>query len=504
MFCRLALISLLSLFSLPARGDTSEAQATARAFDHIRGDPARLSAFMQAFPKGADLHNHLAGAVYAESYLKWAAEDGLCVSVPQGRILSSKCRPGMQGDVPAGALIGHPDARASLIDALSMRDFVPTEDDRSGHDHFFDTFGRFSTVYPAHEGEILAEALDRAAADHIVYVELMISPGLSDMVEEGARHPLKDDDFTAARNAMAPDLPRLVEIARKETDAMEQRAREVMQCDTPQSHPGCAVTARYLFQTMRIVAPSNVFSQLDAGYELVHSDPRFVGLNIVAPEDDLIAMRDYDLHMRMFHALNVIYPDVKLSLHAGELTPGLVPPEGLRNHIRAAISIAGARRIGHGVDIMWENDATALLHEMAQRKLMVEINLTSNDEILNIRGPGHPFSLYRRAGVPVALSTDDEGVSRGSLTQEYLRAATTWPLSYAELKALSRNGLIYAFIPGKSLWDGGDRMVNICRAPQSFACANFLRTSEKARLQLQLEQNFTAFENYVSHEELFQ
>ncbi len=31
-------------------------------------------------PKGGDLHSHLSGAVYAESFLAWAAGDGACVA----------------------------------------------------------------------------------------------------------------------------------------------------------------------------------------------------------------------------------------------------------------------------------------------------------------------------------------------------------------------------------------------------------------------------------------
>ena len=30
-------------------------------------------------PKGADLHNHLDGAVYAETFIRVGGEDGLCV-----------------------------------------------------------------------------------------------------------------------------------------------------------------------------------------------------------------------------------------------------------------------------------------------------------------------------------------------------------------------------------------------------------------------------------------
>ncbi len=59
---------------------------------------------------------------------------------------------------------------------------------------------------------------------------------------------------------------------------------------------------------------------------------------------------------------------------------------------------------------------------------MVEINLSSNEGILGIRATEHPFPLYRAAHVPVALSTDDEGVSRIDITHEYVRAALDYHL----------------------------------------------------------------------------
>ena len=99
-------------------------------------------------------------------------------------------------------------------------------------------------------------------------------------------------------------------------------------------------------------------------------------------------------------------------MHAGELAPGLVPPEGLTFHIRDSVEIAGAERIGHGVDMMHETNAAGLLDEMAARHVMVEICLTSNEVILGISGRDHPLGTYRRHGVPVALATDDEGVAR--------------------------------------------------------------------------------------------
>jgi hypothetical protein len=85
-------------------------------------------------------------------------------------------------------------------------------------------------------------------------------------------------------------------------------------------------------------------------------------------------------------------------------------------------------------------------------------------------------------GVPVALSTDDEGVSRIDLTREYVRAVETYALTYADLKELVRNSLEYSFLGGGSLWDDGGayaRVVAACRSDVSGAdkpsppCASF-------------------------------
>ena len=52
---------------------------TERYLDTIRTRPAKLRAFLNAMPKGADLHNHLSGAVPTETLIGYAVRDGLCI-----------------------------------------------------------------------------------------------------------------------------------------------------------------------------------------------------------------------------------------------------------------------------------------------------------------------------------------------------------------------------------------------------------------------------------------
>ena len=127
-------------------------------------------------------------------------------------------------------------------------------------------------------------------------------------------------------------------------------------------------------------------------------------------------MADYADHMQIFQFVRGLYPNVQVSMHAGELTLGLVSPEGLCCHVRQAVEVAGTDRIGHGVDVMYEEEPESLLKDMAAKQVLVEINLTSNEDVLGVGGKSHPFPIYRKFGVPVALSTDDEGIERIDLT----------------------------------------------------------------------------------------
>jgi adenosine deaminase len=269
--------------------------------------------------------------------------------------------------------------------------------------------------------------------------------------------------------------------------------------------PACDVEVRYLFYVLRTLPPRQVFAQMALGFAMAEGDPRFVGVNLVAPEDDPVALRDFDQQMRMFQFFHARYPKVRMSLHAGELALNLVPPSEMTHHIRDTVEIAGARRIGHGYSLPFETDAAGLLKEMAAKKIAVEINLTSNAMTPGIAGADHPLSLYRAAHVPVTLSADDEGVFRIDLTNEYVRAVTEQKLGYPDLKEIARNGIEYGFVEGQSLWQDSDyhKPVPVCghiivgeRNPPE-PCMAFLSLNRKAWLQWWLEGLLGMYEDGV-------
>jgi len=508
--------SLLITAVLAAQSPLTPAEArTQRAFEAAKkaGAP-ELYAFLKPFPKGADLHMHLSGAVYAETFLAEAAKQGLCVDPEALKLAPTPCKKPL---VTATDALNDQPLYDKLINAFSMRSYVPFSG-WSGHDQFFATFSRWSPLEKSVAGQWLDEVATRAAAQNEQYLEIMQTPSFGHAASLAYKIGWPADstsNITPATLASLRDklfsagLRDEVPVDRKELADAKVLRNSIENCGpdskpTPSGKdPACYIDIHWLYQILRGFPPQQVFAQTLLGFEVASADPDVVGLNFVMPEDGRISMQDYHLQMQMLDYLHSVYPKVHISLHAGELAQGMVTPDGLTFHIREAIDLGHAERIGHGVDVLYENNPSALLQQMAKQHIMVEINLTSNDGILGIKGANHPLAAYRAAHVPWALSTDDEGVSRIDLTHEYVRGVEEQNLTYADLKQSARTSLEHAFLGGESLYPHPDdfaHRIAACAAliiptsQPSTACEAFLYKNEKAAEQWTLEHRFAIFE----------
>lgn len=456
------LLVLMTLLGQDVDGQSAPATAPASAreqrvtrhMERIRREPPALRAFLRAMPKGADLHTHLSGAIYAESYIRWAAELPLCIELSTSSFVQAlsgppaTCRnPAEQR--PASQILQDPVLYRNAIDALSTRNWNSGR--TSGHYQFFDAFVKFDAVppLPALIGRAVAEVMHRAALQNVIHVELMMSLDPAIEVSSVGLSWDTDDVFQSLRERVLSSnaLKQPIDERRRLLDTVSAEARTTLGCSTPAPRPGCDISVRFIAYSLRGLAPEQVFARAMFAFELAAADPRVVGVNLVMPEDWYIPMRDYDLHMRMFRFLRTLHPTVNVALHAGELAFGLVPPESLGTHVRQAINVGGAQRIGHGTDVMYDADPAGLMRDMARRRIPVEISLSSSDLILGVRGERHPIREYLRAGVPVVIATDDEGIARSDLTNEYQRAVEEQGLTYGQLKQVSRNSIEYSFLP---------------------------------------------------------
>ncbi len=478
----MAALCLLTTFA------SADERGAERAFEKARRTEPELLAFLAKMPKGGDLHSHISGAVYADSMLDAAIAKGLYFDPATARFGTS--------GFPAKDLLTDNAKLYRFLNAASMRGWDGLA--QSGHDHFFDTFGIFGNAVNAmDEREIFTQVIGRAKRQNLQYMELMANPVPSDAWAEYT----KGLPTMPTLADLQPRFEKLLKATSANIDARDAMAGGIGQSSfTSADEP---MTVRWVFSINRLADKATFFASAAAGIYLAAHEPRVAAMNMVAPEDHPASRIGFPWQMDTLDSLWSALGKPNLTLHAGELTAALSPPEAMSDRIRATIEKGHARRIGHGVSIAAEDDLDSLLAKMKREGIAVEICLSSNASILGVSGDRHPFRLYRAAGVPVFLNTDDEGVSRSTMTHEWMRAVREQGVSYLELKEMARNSLEYSFLPGRSLYEGRDyaRLADPFRdarkadwKPGADAEA-VLRTSEKMRVQLRLERAFASFES---------
>ena len=439
-------------FGIPASGkSTSEISAL---FEEIRGNEAILQYFFTQMPKGGDLHNHLTGSVYAETYFNIALRDGMWLNTDSYVLnLDAVCiscirlNPGMENERYF---------RMRAIDHWSIRNFNAYNHTLPPDEFFFATFGKFGAITYQHLEEFLKELRLRARDENVQYLEIMVT---GPRIDAGlvTRYETENNLLIALiERRNSPDFTKTLESLYQmwENDSSLQTEIENYINLIDELHAATAETAPEVTTYYQTYAGRNtkdpiaVFAQLYIGFKSGANNERLVGVNIVQPENGDYSLRDYWGHMQMFSFLKSRYGSAKTSMHAGELRLGLTPPENLQSNIHDAVVIAGANRIGHGVGIAFERNAPYLLRRMADSNIVVEINLTSNEFILGVKDSEHPIMLYHRKNVPLVLSTDDAGILRTNLSQQFVIAALRYPeLKYEDFKNFALNSIKYSFMP---------------------------------------------------------
>ncbi|WP_020586947.1 adenosine deaminase [Desulfobacter curvatus] len=400
---------------------------------------AQLTLFFSKMPKGGDLHNHYSGSIYAETYLDWVADAGYWIDKETFKISKVKT----DSSISVDQLRSDTKLYRKLLTFWSDKDY-------QNHYHlqlppdacFFNTFSYFGPISQSyHKGLMILK--ERAIKENVSFIEIMLkSVGYSypdTSFDEKIRNAASDKSIFLLFDELSSKID--ADDAFKNTIHAFIKTIEA-------AHKGIdddQFMMRYQTYASRNSSPSTVFSALYSAFKAVEQSDFLVGVNIVGPENGVVAIADYKLHMHMFAYLNKKFPNVNRALHAGELTLGMVRPKNLKFHISQAIQIANAQRIGHGVDLPYEENAISLLREIKE-KSAVEICFTSNEFILGVKGNDHPYLIYSAYGVPVVICTDDSGVSRNNLTGEYVLLAARYKPSYKTVKEYVYNSIKYSFL----------------------------------------------------------
>ncbi|MFH6996803.1 adenosine deaminase [Flavobacterium sp. FlaQc-57] len=425
--------------------------------EKIRNNEALLTAFFQQMPKGGDLHHHFSGSIYAEPLLERAIAEDFYLNIETMEV--SKTKPA-KGNWQTFSSLKNEGKLAfyeqQIMQTWSAKDYngvsVPSDD------LFFDSFMKFEPTIKGHFAEGMLELKKRAIAENVSYIETQLSTIPCDMNVSD----LTDFNSKLRQAASQKDEKAVLKLLDELYKSLQQKDAKKYAADFNNNfiaklHKDLKIdderfTMRYQNFVLRFMDPVDLFKNLSIAFISANDSKLVAGVNIVSPEHGENSMKDYWLHMVMFKYCHSKFPDVKYTLHAGELTLGLVQPEDLTWHINDAIYVAGANRIGHGVDIAYEANSYDLLKYMSKNNIPIEINLTSNEFILKVKENRHPFTLYKEFNVPIVISTDDAGILRTNMTEQYVLLAKRYPdVSYATIKQYVYNSINYSFIQDASV-----------------------------------------------------
>ncbi len=415
-------------------------------FESIKNDKESLRAFLWAMPKGGDIHHHALGAVMAEDYLSIAIENNFSISKENYRLYSNP--PSLEEDnsiVSINSLLAaEPKLKERIIDNWSMRNYM--SNGSNGRNHFFDTFYKFEEAMIGHEPALYSKLCQVASEENIQYLETMVAvPGIMKRVGKLAN----DKEWQPGTSIKDYLTEWYAYYESQNIDHWAEYNAEVMDhwIEKTNLH---GVNLKFQTIGLRILPnQGEIFGHLILAFKTANLSENVVGVNFVAPEDAPLAIENYDTHMAMFRFLKAKFPKVNLSLHAGELNPekDITQNENATFHIDHAVRIAGAQRIGHGFDLRYESRKQEVLNLMKVKGVAVEINLETNEVILESGSGSHPLRDYLEAEVPVCISSDDPGILRSDLTNQFVLLTEYLDhISFTDIKKIALNSISYSFL----------------------------------------------------------
>lgn len=270
-------------------------------------------------------------------------------------------------------------------------------DDPFTADNFLSKFQTLRLFYRSPEAirRVTREAVEDAAQDGVVYLELRFTPVALSRAEGFPLAEVMDWVIAAAHEAATAhgvQVGLIVSVNRHESLRLAERVIDL------------AVARR----------DRGVVGVDLAGDELRYPATPFVGLFRAARQAGL-----------------------RVTIHAGEWA-------GAAN-VAEAIEVIGADRIGHGVRVMEDPRVVALARE---RGVTFEVCLTSNLQSGVVTAlTQHPLRRMLAARLRVTLNSDDPAVSDITLSAEFARAAEEMGLPPADLVRLVEHAVAGAFLP---------------------------------------------------------
>ena len=334
-------LSFLLVLQIPIYANDTE--KTNSYFQKVRENQAMLTAFFNGMPKGGDLHHHFSGSVYAETYFDVAVKKNFYINLETGDSFQDIPQ-NLTNDPnikPINSFIeekGYLPVKLKLISLWSIKDFKETQ--QTPDKHFFEAFRKFGPLIKGNEDTFLKEIKRRAIVENVQYIETMFlrpdydkkDPKLATFNEKYFPSLLKIQEEKSEEKLthLFDEMLNYLTVDMQYNESAKNFASKIAiihnKSKLAEDEEKLLIT-RYQNYITRTDIPTEVFVQIFLSFQSDKFSNLIVGTNIVGPEDNPNAMRDYWLHMKMFQYFHKKFPDLKYSLHAGELSVGIVPPE---------------------------------------------------------------------------------------------------------------------------------------------------------------------------------
>lgn len=377
----------------------------------LRNNPTELAEFCLGLPKGGMLHVHPYGLFNREVISEILSEYNPVIE-PESFITTVKNQGQVLYDYEIEALRTLPVSANFLdlgdADKSLFMDFFFLPTDPVSHD-----FTRFDAIFAFVIWMVEDDFLD--AKMEKLYM---------DFLDRAAGHGISYIEFT---NGFPP----------------EQASIDKLDAWTKKFFYETGVVVRWNLGQLRFLPGEMNADMMRSWNELLVQSPStsIVGTDLYAIERGNPALVKAQMSYGYLSGYNNENPQhpLQMTMHAGEI--------GDPRNVRDAM-IMGANRVGHGVLL---KDDLITLEYARNLQIGIEMNINSNHQLSvhdkNL-GP-HPFLRFLRLGIPVSLSTDNDGIFDTNISKECIAAVSTTDVNYAELQQMSYNSITTSFASPK-------------------------------------------------------
>ena len=157
----------------------------------------------------------------------------------------------------------------------------------------------------------------------------------------------------------------------------------------------------------------------------------FVGVDLARTEGALSPIQVHEVFLPLLD--NCIY----ITIHAGETE--------LVDNIWQAVYYLSADRIGHGLKLP---DKPDLMKRFLDKRIGIELCPSSNIQVVGCSDKDYPLMKFLKEGLKVTLNTDNMGISRTNLTNEFFVAnkLSEDSLTLWDCIVLIRNSISVSFL----------------------------------------------------------